>query len=69
MRRIPRATATREPRDVGASAIEYSLLVVAIAAIVVLVVFALGKFSQETYNDTCDAFAGQPDPPAGISCP
>lgn len=41
--------------DDGASAVEYSLVVVAIAAIIVLVVFAVGEFTSETFTTTCDS--------------
>jgi pilus assembly protein Flp/PilA len=33
--------------------VEYGLLVAAIAAIIVLIVFALGKIVNETFQDTC----------------
>ena len=39
--------------DEGASAVEYGLLVAAIAAVIVLVVFALGKFVKSAFDDTC----------------
>ena len=39
--------------DDGASAVEYGLLVAAIAALVVLVVFALGGYVKEAFDDTC----------------
>jgi pilus assembly protein Flp/PilA len=42
--------------DEGASAVEYGLLVAAIAAIIILVVFALGSFVKGAFKDTCDAF-------------
>lgn len=42
-------------QDTGASAVEYGLLVSAIAGIIALIVFALGVVTQETYQDTCDA--------------
>jgi pilus assembly protein Flp/PilA len=43
------------PRDdEGASAVEYGLLVAAIAAVVILVVFALGSFVKGSFKDTCD---------------
>ena len=38
----------------GASAVEYGLIVVAIAALVVLVVFAFGKVVNELFDKTCD---------------
>ena len=41
-------------RDEGASAVEYGLLVAAIAAIVVTVVFAIGRFVQAGFNEACD---------------
>ncbi len=39
--------------DEGASAVEYGLLVAAIAAIIVLIVFAIGKFVKAGFSDTC----------------
>jgi pilus assembly protein Flp/PilA len=41
-------------RDEGASAVEYGLLVAAIAALIVLVVFALGGVVKGVFKDTCD---------------
>lgn len=41
----------------GASAVEYSLMVVAVAAVIVLIVFAVGEFTLETYSSTCDNLA------------
>ena len=38
----------------GASAVEYGLLVAAIAAIIVVIVFAVGKFTGAAFSDTCD---------------
>ena len=43
-------------QDDGASAVEYGLLVAAIAAIIILVVFALGSFVKGAFKDTCTAF-------------
>ena len=43
--------------DEGASAVEYGLLVAAIAAIIILVVFALGTFVKGAFQGTCKAFA------------
>ena len=40
-------------RDEGASAVEYGLLVAAIAALVVLVVFALGGYVKGAFDKTC----------------
>jgi pilus assembly protein Flp/PilA len=41
-------------RDDGASAVEYGLLVAAIAALVVIIVFALGGVVKEVFKNTCD---------------
>ena len=40
--------------DEGASAVEYGLLVAAIAALIVLLVFAVGKFVKAGFKETCD---------------
>ena len=45
----------RRDEEKGASAVEYGLLVAAIAAIIVLIVFAIGKFVKEGFADTCDS--------------
>jgi pilus assembly protein Flp/PilA len=39
--------------DEGASAVEYGLLVVSVAAVIVALVFALGTWVSGTYQDTC----------------
>jgi len=39
--------------DDGASAVEYGLLVAAIAALVVIIVFALGGLVRDVFQDTC----------------
>ncbi len=60
----------RARRDDGASAVEYGLLVAAIAAIVVTVVFAIGRFVEGAFDDACDQIDAQssaecnPNPPA-----
>jgi pilus assembly protein Flp/PilA len=42
-------------RDDGASAVEYGLLVAAIAAVIAVVVFALGGLIKSTlYDKTCN---------------
>lgn len=43
---------TRHARDRGASAVEYGLLVAAIAAVIVAVVFGLGKIVQGAFTKT-----------------
>ena len=45
-------------REEGASAVEYGLLVALIAAVIVLVVLALGTVLKEAFKDTCDAIEG-----------
>lgn len=45
--------AHRRREETGASAVEYGLLVAAIAAIIVLIVFAIGKFVKAGFKDTC----------------
>ena len=52
---IRKVTAARN--DQGASAVEYGLLVAAIAALIVLVVFALGGVIREVFTDTCTSIA------------
>ena len=39
--------------DRGASAVEYGLLVAAIAAVIVIIVFALGGVVQNLFSKTC----------------
>lgn len=39
----------------GASAVEYGLLVAAIAAVIVIIVFALGGFIKGAFSKTCNA--------------
>ncbi len=40
--------------DDGASAVEYGLLIAAIAAVIIIMVFALGGFVKGAFKDTCD---------------
>lgn len=49
---LNRIRSIRRTED-GASAVEYGLLVAAIAALIVLIVFALGGIINETFTDTC----------------
>ena len=41
----------------GASAVEYGLLIAAIAALIVIVVFVLGGIIKNVFNNTCDTIA------------
>ena len=43
--------------DEGASAVEYGLLVAAIAAVIVALVFALGAYVRGAFQTTCDNIA------------
>jgi len=53
MRRFIRKFAG-DARDRGASAVEYGLMVAAIAAVIVGIVFGLGNLLQDTFTGTCD---------------
>ena len=50
MQRIMRAK-----NEDGASAVEYGLLVAAIAAVIVIIVFALGGLIKSAFSNTCSA--------------
>lgn len=43
--------------DEGASAVEYGLLVAAIAAVIVALVFALGSYVRGAFQTSCDSLA------------
>jgi pilus assembly protein Flp/PilA len=53
-----------EPRDDGASAVEYGLIVAAICAVLIVVVFTLGRSTASTYDDTCQRWADE----SGTAC-
>ncbi len=44
----------RKDKEDGASAVEYGLLVAAIAALIVIIVFALGGVVKDVFKKTCD---------------
>lgn len=44
-------------RDDGASAVEYALLIAAITAVLVVVVFALGAVTKGLFESSCDHVA------------
>jgi pilus assembly protein Flp/PilA len=48
---LRRLAASKEER--GASAVEYGLLVAAIAALIVVIVFALGGIVKSVFSSTC----------------
>ena len=58
----------RRDEEKGASAVEYGLLVAAIAAIIVLIVFAIGKFVKKGFDDTCNSLDKQSTLTASGSC-
>jgi pilus assembly protein Flp/PilA len=58
----------RSGRDRGASAVEYGLMVAAIAAVIVGVVFGLGTLVKNAFDSTCDSVATQVTP-GSSACP
>jgi len=52
----------------GASAVEYGLLVAAIAALIVIIVFALGGVVKEVFQDTCDTITTEAASTVSSSC-
>jgi pilus assembly protein Flp/PilA len=54
--------------DSGASAVEYGLLVAAIAAVVVVVVFALGGLVRDKFNSTCNGIKSNGTSTATTTC-
>ena len=48
-------TIQKRRNEEGASAVEYGLLVAAIAALIVIIVFALGGIVKETFSKTCSS--------------
>jgi pilus assembly protein Flp/PilA len=55
---MPR-TAMRLVKDRGASAVEYGLMIAAIAAVILAIVFSLGGVTQVIFTDTCDTIAAR----------
>lgn len=53
--------------DRGASAVEYGLMVAAIAAIIVGVVFGLGRVVSTAFDHTCQQFGSQVQPGCKLS--
>ncbi|MGZ5409441.1 MAG: Flp family type IVb pilin, partial [Aeromicrobium sp.] len=51
------STQVKSRAQEGASAVEYSFLVSAITAILVLVVFAIGGLTGAMFSDTCSSLA------------
>jgi len=57
----------RSASDRGASAVEYGLMVAAIAAVIVGIVFGLGKIVQGSFKTTCDSIKSEAS--AAATCP
>jgi pilus assembly protein Flp/PilA len=56
----------RSAAEWGASGVEYGILIAAIAALIVGVVFVVGQFVHDNYETTCTALQSQI---AGDACP
>lgn len=52
----------------GASAVEYGLLLAAIAAVIGLLVFALGGYVKGAFQTTCTAFKDNSVSTTGSTC-
>jgi pilus assembly protein Flp/PilA len=50
-------TVIQTKREDGASAVEYGLLVAAIAALIVIIVFALGGLIKDAFSKTCNSIS------------
>ncbi len=59
--------ALRRRSDDGASAVEYGLLVAAIAALIVVAVFGIGKVVTKSFSDTCTKM-NTANPTTGATC-
>ena len=53
--------------ETGASAVEYGLLVAAIAALIVVSVFGIGKVVSKGFSDTCTKLSNA-NTAAGATC-
>ncbi len=56
-----------ETNDDGASAVEYGLLIAAIAALIVIVVFALGGLVKNVFSSTCEGIVSGASPNSAIT--
>jgi pilus assembly protein Flp/PilA len=54
----------RSRDDAGASAVEYGLLVAAVAAVIVIILFALGGVVQDMFTESCKTIDSQVTPTA-----
>ena len=48
-------------REEGATAVEYGIMVAAIAAVIVAIVIVIGNQVSEGFQETCDALEGVSD--------
>ena len=55
----------RSRDEAGASAVEYGLLAVAIAALIVIIVFALGGVVKDLFDKTCNSIQASAETDAG----
>jgi pilus assembly protein Flp/PilA len=60
---------TRSTKDRGATAVEYALMVAAIAALIVGVVFGLGSIVKNAFTHTCSALSTSGSLSGNGSCP
>lgn len=59
----------RDAQDRGATAVEYGLLVAAIAAVIVAIVFGLGSLVQGVFTDASTEIQGSIGVPAPATTP
>jgi pilus assembly protein Flp/PilA len=59
----------RTTKDRGASAVEYGLMVAAIAAVIVGIVFGLGSVVSGVFDKTCGKINTQANGGTGTTCP
>jgi pilus assembly protein Flp/PilA len=60
-------SAPRHTDETGASAVEYGLIVFAIAALIVAVLLLLGGVVRDTYSGSCQDIADKASPSASCS--
>jgi pilus assembly protein Flp/PilA len=53
--------------DTGASAVEYGLLVAAVAAVTVIILFALGGAVRDMFSESCATIDSQVTPTAACA--
>lgn len=67
LKKLQAAIALRK-NEKGASAVEYGLLVAAIAALIVIIVFALGGVVKDVFSDTCTTIQTESGSGADENC-